>query len=909
MKNQPMTVGFRYLVFALSIGVLCCINTSFAQRIKWLRVTPLQAPINEIGAIYESEVGDGKDFQSWPAQYSIEQTTYRAKGFWIGCKHFDDPLEGKVKSIKIVGAGPRDGSSWSNMVFPTEFKLLGKEYHPVVTVDDQLASALYTYDILDSRDPNLEADRVMLVKFNTSIGVSVTQKTLAFDNSNHDNYFIKDWVFKNTGIYDAAGNVKQQTLDSVWFYFVDRTAFSGVSVPGYGQGWGAWSSDWGNSDIIHSFGADPNAPDFEMRGLYQWYGPNKDRPVTYAEDWGCPNQMEDGTMSNAKYVGVVIIHADKSASDKSDDLWQPRTNHFIGSDLTMFNATASQYDEIFMADRWTAITDGHPAPGQQLSDLVGDDYPINYQDTRRNTFGGPHSHYACGPYKLAPGDSIHIVTGEGVAGISWEKSREVGGNWFQWYKKTGTPTLIMPDGSSTTDCNLYKRRWCETGKDSIMQTLRNAAHNYAAGYNLPKPPPPPDGFKVTSGGDRIMLEWSDNADAAPHSDGYVVYRSQGNVLDRRTVYNKIFECGKGNVVHRFDDITASRGFDYYYYIQSKDDGTQNDVHPGQPLYSSMFWTVTSLAANLQRPAVSKADPDKDKVHWDLMTSRGTWTSGSDYAGYVKDTGYTSVTFNDSTYVCFTAISNSTTNPNLDGANWKLVAPRGGWGGDVIYTGNNSVTNNGSVYVCLLANLGGKTTPDAETSIWKPNVADKFWIADSTYALSDIVPYNGSTYISRARVLVDSTHRIINPPPDADARHWKKIVPKGDWDPGTTYFGGDAVNFNNTSYAAKFAISGKIWLDQVRVVPNPYDIRNRMFQFGDQSQYDQIAFYGLPPVCKMKIFTERGDLIWEKDHTRGTGDEIWDSLTSSGQIITSGIYILYVETPEGQSVYRKFVVIR
>ncbi|MEM3373247.1 MAG: hypothetical protein QXF76_03465, partial [Candidatus Anstonellales archaeon] len=99
------------------------------------------------------------------------------------------------------------------------------------------------------------------------------------------------------------------------------------------------------------------------------------------------------------------------------------------------------------------------------------------------------------------------------------------------------------------------------------------------------------------------------------------------------------------------------------------------------------------------------------------------------------------------------------------------------------------------------------------------------------------------------------------------------------------------------------------LDSVRVVPNPYDIRARIFQFGDKSQYDRIAFYGLPPVCKLKIFTERGDLIWEKDHTRGTGDELWDSLTKYGQIVSSGIYILYVETPDGRSVFRKFVIIR
>jgi len=36
---------------------------------------------------------------------------------------------------------------------------------------------------------------------------------------------------------------------------------------------------------------------------------------------------------------------------------------------------------------------------------------------------------------------------------------------------------------------------------------------------------------------------------------------------------------KTNAVHAFDDITAVRGFDYYYYIQSKDDGTRMKWKP------------------------------------------------------------------------------------------------------------------------------------------------------------------------------------------------------------------------------------------------------------------------------------------------------------------------------------------
>ena len=200
----------------------------------------------------------------------------------------------------------------------------------------------------------------------------------------------------------------------------------------------------------------------------------------------------------------------------------------------------------------------------------------------------------------------------------------------------------------------------------------------------------------------VQLSWASNAESDPYFDGYVIYRAQELVKDYKSVYTKIFECDVSNAVNEYDDITAERNVQYYYYIQSKDDGSQT----GEPLYSSKFLTLTSEPAFALQPGVTST------------------------------------------------------------------------------------------------------------------------------------------------------------------------------------------------------------LDSVRVVPNPYDIRNRLFQYGVDSQFDQIVFYGLPKRdCKLRIFTERGDLIWEKDHTDGSGNERWDSMTSSQQIVVSGIYILHVEAPGLGSVIRKFVIIR
>ena len=593
--------------------ILFCIilyNSSIllGQEIRWLRVTPLQTPVNAIGAEYEGEfVAGNTNFFSWPAQYSIDQNTVRTRGLWIGCCNFNDPVAGKVLGHKVVDAGPRVGD-YSTKIFPQGIKLIGRRNHPDVTVDDHPATILDSYDVLDEVDPNLPCDREVLVTFNTSIGISVTKKQMVFDQPNHDNYHVKDFIFKNTGIYDATGHIKQQTLDSVYFYFTERYAFAGVSCTGYGLGWGSWNSTWGESNTNHSIGGDPTAPEYtdpskptyNLRAAYTWYGPDKERiKVSYDDDWGDPDQLETGELAAAKYAGSVTLHADKSATDKSDDIWQPRTNHYISPDGAIMNRDVSQYDEQIMSVRWAAITDGHPDAAHQHDVLVGNNYAANWLDPIRNVGAGIQPEMAYGPYHLAPGDSIHIVMAEAVAGISWEKACEVGSKWLMWWNNSPSkPTLTLPDGSTTTDYDAYKRIWVQTGVDTILKTYHNAIKNYNSDYSIPKPPPPPDHFTVTSGGDRISLAWSNNAESDPHFGGYVAYRSQGNVLDRRTVYEKIFECNKSNIMHSYYDTTAAAGFDYFYYIQSKDDGTQNDVYPGKSLTSSLFLTVTAIPARL-----------------------------------------------------------------------------------------------------------------------------------------------------------------------------------------------------------------------------------------------------------------------------------------------------------------------
>jgi len=707
IKKQRVIIQLMRLALGCLV-VAGGIHYASAQELRWIRVGQAQTFFMDFGTECELYPFTTTNFLAWPAQYGDGQYTTRAKGVWMGSTNFYDPVLNKVKAVKVIGAGPRiDLESQQQQIFSCTIKLIAREEPPTVYVDNQNGSSNKLYDVPDEIDPNLACDRMVLIHYNTSMGVSVTKKVLAFTQQNHNNYFIHDYVFKNTGIYNANGDIHQQPLTDFTVYYNYRYAFSGVTTyGGSGSTWGSFDAEWGGSTVTDDFGPPYRERPDSLRCFYAFYTPVKSswgqrNPVIakgYDWDWGCPKHTGggpnlDGLLGSAQFAGCVTLLASKGAGNlfNVDDYRQPSTVNYFNADGSTCTTPQSQYDDNAMGLRWQEMTEGHLP--QSMWQSVGDGrYLADWLNTDPLHPSGGMMGQGYGPYTLAPGDSIHIVFAEGVSGISWEKCREVGANWYQYYMATGTPTLVKPDGSTTTSVTEYQKAWVFSGMDSIVHTYKNARMNFRSGYKIPTAPPAPSHFTVTSGGDAIALEWADNADKASHFNGYVIYRSEGLVKDYRAVYEKIFECNAANVVHTYKDTSATRGFNYYYYIQSKDDGTQNDVRPGTPLYSSLFLTMTSVSAQLLRPS-----------------------------------------------------------------------------------GN------------LLA--------------------------------------------------------------------------------------------------------------EVRVVPNPYDIRSRKWQFGEVGPYDRIMFYGIPPKCRLKIFADDGSLIWQALHTNGSGDEAWDSKTSSNQIVVSGIYILYVEVTE------------
>jgi hypothetical protein len=131
-----------------------------------------------------------------------------------------------------------------------------------------------------------------------------------------------------------------------------------------------------------------------------------------------------------------------------------------------------------------------------------------------------------------------------------------------------------------------------------------------------------------------------------------------------------------------------------------------------------------------------------------------------------------------------------------------------------------------------------------------------------------------------------------------------------------YCSGDVVPGDGNIFrisSSGFSFGTRI-LDRIKVVPNPYIVRN---PWEVSSDYAELRFTNLPDECTIRIYTVAGNLVKTLEHkveaTAASaiqgGTEKWDVLTDNNQRPASGIYIYHIETPDGDTKTGKFALIR
>ncbi len=486
----------------------------------------------------------------------------------------------------------------------TDWAMEVRRYRPpIIKVDGIPITQPYQWYV----DPNLKSDiKLEFEDVLNQFGIRSHVEVYAFSNPNHADYFIWKATHKFTGELKVPreASVSKDTLPDQTIKFWWPIAFSfGPSKAGEIAVQGTFSYE-GIDDLDSWFkGKSEFFPNGSRESLYVAYYWDSKAPATSVypsngskDDTGDPDRVS-GFLHSTQICGYTLLHADKSYSDRNDDLVQPYAMPHAGINK----------------DLW-----GRRDEGLKLT-YRGDDargrFPLDPITARlsRNPEYGPMRMITVGPYELTKNhalgryDSITFVYAVGAGSIGWKDADSIGRAWFNGQISDST-----------------KNAWVLKGRDSLWKTLDRA--NWAwdrlsRGLTIPSPPPPPD-INVNSGPDRIIVEW-DYPNASYFIDpetgiddwyAWRVYRKRGaflvnDPLDQKSGerWELVYETADRNQ-KTFTDLHVQRGVDYYYAVTAVDNGTQNTAGPdaGEKLESSLYVTRSLLPAASFKPGLNES---------------------------------------------------------------------------------------------------------------------------------------------------------------------------------------------------------------------------------------------------------------------------------------------------------------
>ncbi len=631
----------NYLIIELLLTCfLFSYNIVYAGFTKNIQVGSYQTFVDDNTHQGETSVGDrGAMYQNafhwgWPA------CAVQFSGWYLGAKNWTAE-DGDVWPVKLTGAAPVTVNELqAQMPVADEDGYFIRKYvryrPPTVVVDGFETNEPFPLEgdeVAPDKIPGT-ADVMVTSTINTDMGVTITQKVLAWSQKNHDDYIIYDWTFTNTGNIDLDEEIElpNQTLEGVYFLRSSRLE--------------RWDSEYWYS----GFG-EYTTDTLRMRYAYPARRKGADHDNTGNGFWA----PQPGWLWNSQSVGQAILHVDKSVDDPTDDFDQPGMTGTENSDLLWIRNDPTSTGPADWAQVYKVMTEGWVWRGN-VPRLTQDNAPAGmtvrsgYRSVRMQDLAVPGTKFIldldwvtygaayfwdAGPYTMKPGDSFRIVWADGFGVINPLKIWEIQGAWEQG---TATPPEGMTFDNATgvglldnmpppyknnpdlydNDYNNWSRDcWIFTGIDSLIQNMNAAQWNVRNNYNVPIPPPPPS-VTVSSKPNQIVIEWGNESEAASDFAGYRLYRSEGFWYEGHIPWTNETRHGRwelirdfhGSSTHSYEDTDVTRGLAYYYYVTAYDDGESNgpDVNgQNQVLESGAFLNVTKRAAYLTRDAGSKLE--------------------------------------------------------------------------------------------------------------------------------------------------------------------------------------------------------------------------------------------------------------------------------------------------------------
>jgi hypothetical protein len=474
----------------------------------------------EIGRAYDQGAGGSSSFQpsfEWPANSAttVDGIPYNGQfnsfggGLYLACNRKDSVDRLYAFCGGLVGE-PTDG----RYSFP--ITLERHENYPVLA--DGSLNPGYNPD---------EAEEVIVAKWATNLGLTITRTSRQWSNPDYDDFIIHEYEVENTGIVDKSG--VPAFHDTLWDVLVNFAYALNPSMFGYERTFNRWDgADFTAIDLYPRFNAN--------RWLNYCVDRNGKPESRYFDEWASTGKNGGGLLSpqavgflplyyNTDHLAtlaqtkMVISTSDQATVlDGLTRLKQPFLNRMETGNLT--SSKMKPYFDVTQARKNNPYRSAYYP--YRTSYWIGRG---SYNWRQSNKFGIGHI-MSFGPYLMEPGAKIRFAVAE-VAGYGASR-----------YGETG-PDAVDKDTTM---------RWDEGG--SCGELCGEGSDVASNAFN-----PVPSWYKAITWGGVNHNAWTQGSDYLSHYPlpPYV----NSSVVTVREVADRAIQCYTGARLRQYDGYADS----------------------------------------------------------------------------------------------------------------------------------------------------------------------------------------------------------------------------------------------------------------------------------------------------------------------------------------------------------------
>ena len=504
---------------------------------------------------------------------------------------------------------------------------------PALVADEPIE--IHNYDFGRYIPNDNEAEEIVISKWTTERGLTVTRKARAWSYPDYDDFIILEVVIENTGDINGDG-VPDEGLpvqhDDVYFSFVNNLAPSWA-----GHRWQQATVPWAYSDVVilDDWYKYSEAANFDglasLQGKKISYVYDGDLLSTAGDDTGQPfdpgfaqsryinrGQLDAGELLAFQYIGLAPLDYDPSDGFTND------TETYVPPGIADQPAFVNWW-EIFGRFDFDTPDNSNKSDEQLYDEFTGQGVVPAVQNNPDHLSRVTFTH-TYGPYSLAPGEKAKVV-------VAW-----VAGSGAEFAGPGGGPMDVYAWARQGNQSQVAD------GERALALHLERAQFAYDNGYDLPDAPPDLALFVDSDKNGNNAITWSDLAEQAADPDysgaealdvrGYRVYRSGNNHLGPWQLLADIPTGGGGTAnteyssatpwtsptisytsggTYTYRDVDSVPGFSYWYSVRSYDSG-HSDWNGNGPVSSiESGHSAPEQRMNVSRSPIVIATPEKDAL--------------------------------------------------------------------------------------------------------------------------------------------------------------------------------------------------------------------------------------------------------------------------------------------------------